>query len=1480
MASPVDQDLSSAAPGRDDALAQRVTAQVMASLQPFLDRLSSQQVPVSQPPAATITSQPSASLARSQILDQVPNTLPEDIFGSPDKDATPSLDLHRFVSSPRKRLLDEMEDDEDDGDFSSPEDQDASGGEGAEHTPLLLPEKVRLVREELASLLPEERPPPPKRPKPGMLSRLVEGQDASPEVSQLPLSETVRSHLALRRDETRSLQPGKFPRRPKAKPSAYLTTAPDFALVPSVLPPTFAHYASGKKAPLQLSPDLMTALQSAQRLSLLQGSFAEWMALAIFRILGRTVSDLETEELSNQETVERLRSVIDLSSSLSRAIEDRVSQDSFALWVTELTRRDSELAAVTFLDDEARRELRSAPMCCASASESLTDTSQGTLFSGREALLGDLQKRVREDRRDQVLFRIPKIAQPASTRSVAKQPPKRKPQARALSSKPGSKKQPFRDPPGLGKAAPNKRWGKPGSGKKSASSTGKREYRSPFGSFPFSGRAVHTGVALKRVNFRLRRLRSRSSLKILLDSLARSGRKPVGSAHPEERVCVQVQNPSPTITCSVTVQPTFISHEAHSIRRRDQENDKQGGDRTRRSHDSGILQQSLCGPKGHRGLEAGHRSLSPQPFSASTQVLNGDSGVHQAINARGFVGCVFGSQGRLLPFSYPPKAQEVPSLLLSGKDVAVQSPSLRPVPCTVGFLHGGEGTAGSGSSSRYFSSSVPGRLGHSSRFEAHSGDSERFRDLSLPEDGVHYQLREVGVDTNKGLCVRGLSLPHGGRDGDSLGRKDQKDQSQSRSFLEGPLPTRETLAVAPGSSFLHGKAGPHGQITYEGASVQPQVPVVPSYGFSYGPCPDIAGISASSEVVGLKRFPSQGFHVSPPLSLQAPLYGCFSRGLGSTPGFPGALRPMVLQRGQVAYQPSRDGGSFSGTPSLGVPVHGRGGLSGYRQFDSGLLYQQAGRHTVPLVVSPSCRYPDMVQCQEYPVVSQAHSGSPECSGRFSIQGRTDPPGGVVPVSQDFPVAVRSVGFPSCGSVCHSLEQQGSYFRVPHSRREGFSSGCPVDVMAGSGGLCLPPSGDLDKGAPEDSHPSMSSDSHSSSVAGQAMVPRVVRLAGRLPSRTSTQVRPPEAAQDGCVSSASSGPQASRLEVVEQSLCQKGFSQEVSIRVARPSRQSSLAVYQSKWSVFQSWCNRRKIDPFASPSAVVADFLLEKFKAGLACSTLAGYRTAIAKTLLPRTGVDLGADADLSALLRNFQVERPVSRNSVPDWDLSLVLNKLSAPPFEPLEDAPLKLLTWKTVFLVALASGKRRSEIHALDGGRVSWREDFSVVKLRVIPSFLAKTQLATSPPLSFSVPALAPSLGPDMDQDLLLCPVRALRSYLDRTKKLRKGRKLLFLSYKKGFKSDICSATISFWIKKCIRTCYDLADLPSGTSFKVRAHDVRALAASLAYLGRTPLERVLEACTWSSPNTFTSFYLRDLEWCESSGRRLEVIAAQQQVRP
>ena len=294
--------------------------------------------------------------------------------------------------------------------------------------------------------------------------------------------------------------------------------------------------------------------------------------------------------------------------------------------------------------------------------------------------------------------------------------------------------------------------------------------------------------------------------------------------------------------------------------------------------------------------------------------------------------------------------------------------------------------------------------------------------------------------------------------------------------------------------------------------------------------------------------------------------------------------------------------------------------------------------------------------------------------------------------------------------------------------------------------------------------------------------------------------------------------------------------------------------------------------------MISEFLLEKYNEGRAPSTLAVYRSAIAKTLKPKLGIDFGMDQGLSALLNSFAIERPRRRNPVPSWDLSAVLNALLSAPFEPLEKAALKFLTWKTVFLLALASGKRRSELHALAFSKIAWKEDGSQVRLGVIPSFVAKTYLASIQSLSFSIPALSPSLGPGLEEDAKLCPVRALRVYVDRTREFHIGKRLLFVSYQKGLSRDIRPATISSWIKKCVIFCLETSLSGSAFSFRVKAHDVRALAASLAFHNHVPLNDIMDACSWVSHNTFTSFYLRELSWRSDAGYHLGVVAAQQRV--
>ena len=286
------------------------------------------------------------------------------------------------------------------------------------------------------------------------------------------------------------------------------------------------------------------------------------------------------------------------------------------------------------------------------------------------------------------------------------------------------------------------------------------------------------------------------------------------------------------------------------------------------------------------------------------------------------------------------------------------------------------------------------------------------------------------------------------------------------------------------------------------------------------------------------------------------------------------------------------------------------------------------------------------------------------------------------------------------------------------------------------------------------------------------------------------------------------------------------------------------------------------------------------------STIDGYRSAIADKL-GSSSLNISKDVNLTRLLDSFHRDRPKGRRGIPSWNLSLVLHQLTKPPFEPLKEASLKLLTFKTVFLLALGSGKRRSEIHARQNENIKHQSDWSKVSLYPSPSFLSKNQLAKEGPESVApvvIPALAPTLDRSLKSDRSLCPVRALRYYLDKTSDLRQDKELVFVSFKKGFAKDISPATISSWIKQTVILCYELSDQESHTLHQVKAHDVRAFAASKAFQSGVSLEQILSACHWKSHNTFTQFYLKDVAWADSELYHLgPVVAAQQihqQLRP
>ena len=143
------------------------------------------------------------------------------------------------------------------------------------------------------------------------------------------------------------------------------------------------------------------------------------------------------------------------------------------------------------------------------------------------------------------------------------------------------------------------------------------------------------------------------------------------------------------------------------------------------------------------------------------------------------------------------------------------------------------------------------------------------------------------------------------------------------------------------------------------------------------------------------------------------------------------------------------------------------------------------------------------------------------------------------------------------------------------------------------------------------------------------------------------------------------------------------------------------------------------------------------------------------------------------------------------------------------------------------------------------------------------------------TISALTIIVDRQFKEDRTLCPVRALRYYLDRTKDLRGARSLLFNSFKKGHNSDIRPATLSFWLKQTIVLCYEQADQQALDLVQVKAHDIRAFA---TFYGGVLVDQIMQACHWKAHNTFTNFYLKDLPWPDNDSNMYLGLVVEAQV--
>ncbi len=311
--------------------------------------------------------------------------------------------------------------------------------------------------------------------------------------------------------------------------------------------------------------------------------------------------------------------------------------------------------------------------------------------------------------------------------------------------------------------------------------------------------------------------------------------------------------------------------------------------------------------------------------------------------------------------------------------------------------------------------------------------------------------------------------------------------------------------------------------------------------------------------------------------------------------------------------------------------------------------------------------------------------------------------------------------------------------------------------------------------------------------------------------------------------------------------------EVLNTIASARAPSTRRAYALKWNLFVEWCSSRREDPRRCSIGVVLSFLQQRLEHRLSPSTLKVHAAAISACHDHIDGKSVGKHDLVVRFLRGARRLNPPRPPSIPSWDLALVLRALQIAPFEPLQSADLKILSMKTLLLVALASIKRVGDLQAfsVDESCLEFGPGDDHVVLRPRPGYVPK--VPTTPfrdqvvslqalPLEEAGPALA-----------LLCPVRALRLYIDRTQSLRTSDQL-FVCYggqKKG--KAVSKQRMAHWIVDAIALAYQAQGVPC--PLRLHAHSTRGVASSWALARGTSLTDICRAAGWATPNTFARFY-------------------------
>ena len=506
------------------------------------------------------------------------------------------------------------------------------------------------------------------------------------------------------------------------------------------------------------------------------------------------------------------------------------------------------------------------------------------------------------------------------------------------------------------------------------------------------------------------------------------------------------------------------------------------------------------------------------------------------------------------------------------------------------------------------------------------------------------------------------------------------------------------------------------------------------------------------------------------------------------------------------------------------------------QHRSSIPYQQTGVQQKQDLVSLSPRASNTVRSEQLDNPIEAPTRSPQHMGRLPLS-KSPSESGVVSISAELPAAENS---PQSGDrpLCSPRKRQTADLRMSIPVPLSHSGRCSShELEQVEEDLPLPPSRSDSGLPPKTARLPRFRAGHRPSASFRSLVARV-------PSRLHPNRRRPRHRAMGARRMAESQREnvlsLSRFQFL-QSLYSRKYEAPVALALSNAHRGSTRDQYEHCWKDFQRWLTSNPSKPIAKGSVLLYLTHLAQTR-GLSPKTVLVYRNALKLPLLDGFNINT-SDREFYLLARSQFLQNPPPKKLIPAWNPNKVLSMLEQPEFLNHRATPHRLLM-KTLFLVALATGNRVSEIAAFTrvGSKILPGSKKAIIAVR--PGFLYKNQTMDRSPPNIVIKAL-------LDQNLSpnrLCPVDSLRCWLALSDTW--GVDAIFAnpkSHKKmnrGAVSQLLVTTIN----------------RSQPGVLAKAHDMRKVSATFAWARGVPPHQIIQTMFWKSTSVFLDKYLVPLQ--------------------